>query len=108
MDDRTWDDSSVKDATGEMITDIDNTYISPEHLSRDELRSLVQQITEDYLEAFKPPFSTLHDLNGTQRQELFDLVSYRLGRPMNREAWLALEDRPDITVDDIVDAYFLE
>lgn len=77
-------------------------------LSREDVRNLVYEIAEDYLEAFKPPFSTLQDLNGTQRQELFDVVSHRLGRPMNREAWRVLEDRPNITVDDIVDAYFTE
>jgi len=83
-------------------------YPGSGQLSREEARELIQEVAEDYIEAFKPPYSTLHDLNGTQRQELLDVVSHQLGRPLNQEAWLALEDRPDITVDDIVDAYFVE
>lgn len=73
--------------------------------TRSEAIRLVQQAAEDYLEAFKPPFSTLHDLNGTQRQELFGVIMDQMGAVMEPEAWAVLEDKPDITVEDIVDAF---
>ncbi len=71
---------------------------------RSDVHRIVEQAAEDYLEAFKPPYSTLHDLNGTQRQELFGVIMSETGSVMDYDAWAVLEDKPDISVDDIVGA----
>ena len=74
---------------------------------RKELYAIVEQAAEDYLEAFKPPYSTLHDLNGTQRAELLALIRKQTGADIDQEQWSYLEDRPDLEVEDIVNALSL-